>query len=261
VLTEQDERELNSLREHAFRGQANEDLHTIRNIDIFASGVWRGANAPPAGTHYSISDLHSMVAAYAAGVIVPKIKITHGDDGLIDVGEARNLRVEGKKLLCDFVDVPRGLYELLRKGLFHDRSAEILHGVRDHLGRRWKRVVRAVALLAPGQVPAVSTLSPGYKFERAYAYQYHFGINEKGGTTMRKGVHPITDGILYEQQQTADWLERRRAMADANAELHSRAQKLHLQLKASHPQAKYEDALNAVRLQDPALHCRATTGR
>jgi len=74
--------------------------------------------------------------------------------------------------------VPRGLYELLKKGLFRSRSAEILWNVRDHMGRTWKRVVKAVALLAPGQRPAVSAISEGYQFEACYCYSIDDGLVE-----------------------------------------------------------------------------------
>jgi len=147
------------------------DLQTIEGVDIFAVGTWRGMGSPPEGDKYEARDLEDMVAAFNGGAWAPKLKITHGSDQeQINIGQATNLRVQGGKLLADFAKVPKALYELMKTGLFKARSAEVLWNFRDKAGRVWPRVVKAVALLAPGQKPAVSAISEGYQFEALYCY-------------------------------------------------------------------------------------------
>ena len=131
-----------------------QDLTSISDVDVFAVGTWRGVNSPPEGDKYEESDLTAMIEAFKAGVMKPKLKITHGSDReQVDIGEVSNLRIKGGKLFADFVNVPRALYELMKKGLFGKRSAEVIWDLKDRAGKSWRRVLKAVALLAPGQKP------------------------------------------------------------------------------------------------------------
>jgi hypothetical protein len=146
-------------------------MKAIKGVELFAVGTWRGVNSPLGGDRYTREDLEAMVQAFNQGAMRPKIKITHGSDReQVDIGEVVNLRLEDNRLVGDFVNLDENLYQLMRKGLFRRRSAEILWNMRDKAGRLWRRVVKAVALLAPGQKPAVS-LAEGYQFERAYCYE------------------------------------------------------------------------------------------
>jgi hypothetical protein len=153
------------------------DLQTIKDVDIFAVGVWHGAGSPPEGDKYAEKDLQEIVKAFEAGVIEPAIKITHGADAeQVDIGRLANLKVKAGKLFADFINVPKALYELMKKGLFKQRSAEILWDFKQD-GKKWPRVLKAVALLAPGQKAAVGALSEGYQFGALYCYEYS---KEKG---------------------------------------------------------------------------------
>jgi len=146
------------------------DLQTISDVDIFAVGNWRGVNSPPEGDKYEEKDLQSMIDAFNAGVMKPHIKITHGSDQeQVDIGRVSNLKIKAGKLFADFINVPKALYELMKKGLFKARSAEVLWNLRQG-DKTWPRVLKAVALLAPGQKPAVSAISEGYQFEAIYCY-------------------------------------------------------------------------------------------
>lgn len=152
---------------HAFEN----DLQTIKDVDIFAVGTWRGVNSPPEGDKYTEKDLDAMIEAFQQGIMEPNIKITHGDDNQqVDIGKIANLKRVGKKLFADFVGVPKALYELMKKGLFKTRSSEVAWNLK-HDGKTWPRVLKAVALLAPGQKPAVGGLSEGYQFEAVYCYE------------------------------------------------------------------------------------------
>jgi hypothetical protein len=157
-----------------------------------------------------------MVEAYKAGVIRPKIKITHGSDReQLDVGEIVDLRLEGNRLVGDFVNLDENLYQLMKKGLFRRRSAEILWNMRDKAGRLWRRVVKAVALLAPGQKPAVS-LAEGYQFERAYCYEL---TNEDGNVgSVRFEVDRLCKEYLH-SGEAKDYLEATELVRENHTEL------------------------------------------
>jgi hypothetical protein len=146
-------------------------MKTVCNVEIFRAGTWRGVGSPPGGDHYNREDLQAMVDAFNGGAIRPKIKITHGADAeQVNIGEVGNLKLVGTKLQGDFTSLDSSLYELMKKGLFNKRSAEVLWNMRDRAGKTWRRVLKAVALLAPGQKPAVS-LTEGYQFQAAYCYE------------------------------------------------------------------------------------------
>ena len=181
---------------HAFEN----DLHTFKDVDIFAVGTWRGINSGPEGDTYEEGDLDRMVEAFNERIIEPNIKITHGTDAeQVDIGKVANLRRVGKKLFADFVNVPKALYELMKKGLFKSRSSEVIWNLKKD-GKTWPRVLKAVALLAPGQKPAVGALSEGYQFEALYCYEhpqpekqkYQFEPPESGDAP--KGVKDILAG-------------------------------------------------------------------
>jgi hypothetical protein len=168
-----------------------EDLTTISEVDIFAVGTWRGVNSPPEGDKYEEQDLQAMVDAFNAQVVQPNIKITHGaDNEQVDIGRVANLKVKAGKLWADLVGVPKALYELMKKGLFKARSAEVLWNVKQG-EKTWPRVLKAVALLAPGQKPAVSGISEGYEFEALYCYEWPYPHPEPPDPAKDYGVGPI----------------------------------------------------------------------
>jgi hypothetical protein len=145
---------------------------TIKGVELFAAGTWRGRFSPKEGDPYDEGDLDDMVAAYTAGILKPRIKITHGsDDDQPEIGVIENVRRVGGKLLGDLAKVPASLVQFMKDtGAFARRSAEILRNVKAG-GRVWPRVLKAVALLEPGKQPAVTSLREGYDFEAARAYE------------------------------------------------------------------------------------------
>lgn len=183
-----------SKKMEAFGVQVDfEDLATITDVDVFAVGTWHGANSLKEGDKYEENDLQNMVDAFEAGVVNPAIKVTHGDDNeQIDVGKVSNLRVRAGKLFADFVNVPKALYELMKKGLFKARSAEVLWNVEKD-GKKWPRVLKAVALLAPGQRPAVTGISEGYTFAALYCYEWP---QDNKSDSKHKEVNTMLEALL-----------------------------------------------------------------
>jgi hypothetical protein len=132
----------------------------ILGVEVFATGVHNGDT-------YDVADLEQMVgAADKVGFEAP-LKLGHMEDddtaallkkeGMPAFGWARNLRVQGKKLLADFMEVPKRLGDLIKKGAYRRVSAEIYWNFQK--GKDvFPRVLKAVSLLG-AEIPAVTDLA------------------------------------------------------------------------------------------------------
>jgi hypothetical protein len=132
----------------------------ILGIEVFATGVHNGDT-------YDVADLEQMVgAADKVGFEAP-LKLGHMEDddtaallkkeGMPAFGWVRNLRVQGKKLLADFMEVPKRLADLIKKGAYRRVSAEIYWNFQK--GKDvFPRVLKAVSLLG-AEIPAVTDLA------------------------------------------------------------------------------------------------------
>lgn len=133
----------------------------IKNKEIFAAGTWNGDK-------YTIEDLDNIVKAFyeLKGRRDVPLKLGHDEkqellqrDGYPAAGWVAELRREGKKLIADFVKVPRKIYELIQKGAYRRVSAEIIWNYKDsETGKVYPRVLSAVALLG-ADIPAVTSIS------------------------------------------------------------------------------------------------------
>ena len=128
------------------------ELHTIRGVEIFAAGEHNG-------DRYTEKDLDAMVEAFRELDFKPALKVGHAEKpGTPAYGYIDNLRRVGSKLVADFIDVPREIYEQIKRRGFDRVSAEIWWNLR-RAGKVFKRVLKAVALLG-AEVPAVAGLKP-----------------------------------------------------------------------------------------------------
>ena len=142
--------------------EAMKDLEVIHDVEIFSTGKHRERK-------YTENDLDSMTQAFKdmSPELRPPVKIGHAEPGsgkgigdksdLPAVGWVSGLRRVGTKLVADFVDVPRVVADLLRRGAYRRTSAEIYHNLKLSNGKRAPIALRAVALLG-GTVPEVKTL-------------------------------------------------------------------------------------------------------
>ena len=71
-------------------------------------------------------------------------------------GYIENLRVKGKKLIADFVDVPRRLAEIIKKKGYSRVSSEVYWNYKKG-STVFPRVLKAVALLG-ADIPAITDL-------------------------------------------------------------------------------------------------------
>ncbi len=140
--------------------QAPDGTVDIEGMEIFAAGTWNG-------DPYTEADLDEMVRAHQDlhGKLDPPVKLGHTEgqkflgqkDGHPALGWIKGLRREGAKLVADLTKVPRALYELIEKGAYRKRSAEIYWDYDGGTGRRYPRVLKAISFLG-ADIPAVSTL-------------------------------------------------------------------------------------------------------
>lgn len=140
----------------------------ISDVEIFAVGEWNGDK-------YTESDLDEMVRAFdeVGEQTKPFLKIGHSDkqkllaeDELPSAGLVKNLRRIGKKLIADFVQVPKKVAQAIRNKSFNRVSSEIFWNI-SVLGNKFKRMLKAVSILG-GEMPAVVTLDDINKLSAAH---------------------------------------------------------------------------------------------
>jgi len=134
------------------------ELQNIEGVEIFSVGIWNG-------DPYTNEDLDEMIRAFDENkaTLKPFLKLGHNqeqkliqNDGLPAAGWIDNLRREGEKLVADFVNLPKKIFQLIERGAYKKVSSEIYWNV-DFNGKVYKRMLSAVALLG-ANMPAVSSL-------------------------------------------------------------------------------------------------------
>ena len=138
---------------------AHETTHNAKGIEIFAVGTWNGDT-------YTVDDLNHMVDAFGKIGFDPPLKLGHNSeqeeklmkDGQPALGWIDHLFVQGGKLLADFRDMPKAVFEAIKNRRYRTVSSEIFWNFMDN-GTKFPRVLKAVALLG-ADIPAVTTLKP-----------------------------------------------------------------------------------------------------
>lgn len=148
------------------------ETYELNNVPIFSVGVW---NSDP----YSEADLDHMVAAFAQVGFSPPMKLGHDEsqqlaknDGMPAVGWVTNLRRAGTQLYCDIKDLPKRVYEAIKRKNYNRVSAEVYWDYNCN-GKRYPRVLKALSLLG-ADIPAVTSLAAleqlydgeGHEFKR-----------------------------------------------------------------------------------------------
>jgi hypothetical protein len=190
---------------------------SLYDVDIFAVGEWNGYN-------FSMMDLQSVVDSFNAigDKLQPYLKLGHNEeqlmaDGYPSLGWVKNLRINGTKLQCDFVDVPKVIRELVDKRAYKRVSCEfykdfIAQPEETGDGKKlYSWVLRAVALLG-GDTPAVTTLQDIINLysKNSNANVVTFEIDNdkfdvKEGEEMKKKLtdeQPVVDEVKTEEVKT-----------------------------------------------------------
>lgn len=131
----------------------------IKNVEIMSVGTWNGTPITEDILNQCL-DAFEKTKAYAR----PILKLGHNDeqkliakDGLPAAGAVASMRIAGKKLLADFVDVPAKIFDLIQKKAYRKVSVEMYKGLNLE-GQTFPAWIGAVALLG-ADLPAMTTLN------------------------------------------------------------------------------------------------------
>lgn len=136
------------------------DTYNIENEEIFSTGVWHGQT-------FTDNDLNNILDSFGKNKVgfTPPLKLGHNEeqkllaqDGLPAAGWTINLKKVGNKLLADFRDMPKKVFELVKKKAFQQKSVEIYKNFKAQDGKVYPLVLKAVSLLG-GDIPEVSSLN------------------------------------------------------------------------------------------------------
>lgn len=128
----------------------------IQGAEIFAVGKWNGMEFSPEDLDQIVANFDTLRENHK----VP-LKLGHNDeqpvtDGQPALGWVDRVYRQGNKLLADFTNLPKTIYEAIKKRLYRTVSVELLMNT-EHKGSKYKYVLDAVALLGADH-PAVNTL-------------------------------------------------------------------------------------------------------
>lgn len=152
----------------------------INNVEIFATGVWRG-NKRVTVTDKTLDDMVNSFNELTSKVdgFRPFLKLGHkemqqfgGESGAPSLGFVSKIWREGEKILANFSNVPDALVDLVKSGRYNAVSIEFLPKV-SFGGTDYRSVLRAVALLG-AELPAVKTLkglSASLMSDDAYVFE------------------------------------------------------------------------------------------
>jgi len=158
------------------------ELFTIKGVEIFSSGLWNGRRIEE-------NDLDEIVSAYSktAETVRPFLKLGHSEDqkllaneGLPAAGWVENIRKAGTKLVADFVDIPKKIYQLIERKAYRKVSCEIYNNIEID-GNKYPKMIGAVALLCaelPGVLNLTDILS-NYNLENRFSAVQKFATENE----------------------------------------------------------------------------------
>lgn len=131
----------------------SKDAYRLDGVEIFAAGTHNGDK-------YTGEDLDAMLKAFNALDFKPPLKSGHSKDdpGHPALGWVENLRRVGDKLVADFTDMPKLVYDYIKERRFNTVSSEIYWNLKRG-SNTFSRALKAVALLG-AEIPAVAGLRP-----------------------------------------------------------------------------------------------------
>lgn len=138
-------------------------LARVRNVEIFATGVWHGQNFGEAELD-QIADNFERLCLQNPPVLRPPVVIGHEEDqswlqrsGLPAAGWVQDVWREGRRLLAHFSEVPPLVAQLINQRAYRQVSVELYQDF-VHEGQHYGWTLRRVALLG-GELPAVRGLA------------------------------------------------------------------------------------------------------
>lgn len=136
----------------------NKQTHSIDGVEVFSVGTWNGQT-------FTTKDLDKMVETFkkTSGTVRPYLKLGHDDnqsllksEGLPAAGWVRNLYRSGDKLIADFSDIPKKIFELIENKSYRKVSIELFRNV-EILKDKFDFLISGIALLG-AETPGVLNL-------------------------------------------------------------------------------------------------------
>lgn len=190
------------------KSYAVEQTFNLNGVEIFSTGVWNGDK-------YSEEDLNNMVENFDRVGFEPPIKIGHNEeqpelDGQPALGYIDKIYLAGNKLLANFKELPKRVYEAIKRGNYKRVSSEIYWDYTND-GKSFDRVLKAVALLG-ADIPAVTNLEAItglYKDVGEGTIKKHYDGKESEIMEEEKTIELQADTISVEEhEKTVDELNK-----------------------------------------------------
>lgn len=200
--------------------------YNLKNVEIFSVGQWNSDS-------FTQEDLQGIVKTFEetkAGV-KPYIKLGHDKnqkiaensglqkDGLPSLGWVDKMYIKGDKLVADFTDIPKKVYDLIKVGAYKKVSCEMFFNVKIK-ERKFKHLLTAVSLLG-ADTPAVMNLNDIHAlyFEseetpRVYldqALEFKFEETKRKESIMSKTENEIKLELDLDTQKKAFAAEKEKA--------------------------------------------------
>jgi hypothetical protein len=136
------------------------DTVEMQNVEILETGTWNGFKVTE-------KDIDEMVVNFEKKVLEPYLNLDHDDKftdrvkkalSVVSLGFVSQLRRDGKKLIANFIQVPKKVAELIKSGMLKKRSVEFFPRGFKVNGEAFTNVLKAVSFFG-ADIPAVNSLS------------------------------------------------------------------------------------------------------
>lgn len=196
----------------------------LKGREILKTGTWNGET-------FIEADLDDIVNNFNKLKEVHKVPLKFGHDadhvkdGQPAIGWVSRVFRKGQILYADFSDLPKIVFEAIKKKLYRAVSVEVLFGV-DSEGKRYNHVLDAVALLGADQ-PAVSgladlnaLLATRTEFTGGHRLAFNVIAGNKAGGPKRGNDPPNKKEGEMDKKETEDMINAAlKPLNDANLKL------------------------------------------
>ena len=230
------------------------ETYKIQGVEIFSAGTWNG-------DEYSIDDLNGIIEAFNMHKdgVRPFLKLGHDDDqkllqkdGFPAAGWVDRIYLVGEKLVADFVDIPKKIFELIQSKAYRKVSCEIFWNVKIK-DMYHKQMLGAVALLG-ADTPGVMNLKDILgMYKKVFADNTDLKIYKDNALTFKQGAKmekteeqiKLEYTLKLEQDAKADLEAKYAEASKVGAALESE----NAELKAYKLEAEKKEAAQAIELE------------
>lgn len=196
--------------------------YEIKGVEIFSVGTWNGNT-------FTREDLDKMAETFnkTKDQVRPFLKLGHDNkqellkqEGLPAAGWVGNMYRVDDKLLADFIDIPKKIYELIIKKAYRKVSIELFKGI-EILKDKFDFMIGAIALLG-AETPGVLNLNDilaRYKikhYDKLEMYSHECGLIEDRSINFKEGDN-MTEKDLIDAKTEIETLKKQLEAAQAEA--------------------------------------------